>query len=211
MPTGTAILRGGVHVTLRHFIPPLLLPGCPYLCCAASAASERLIFIVTTLDEARHTVAVVRRQCRDVDAHDTSRRTLGFSPALTSFLSGDHVSREPIVADAAIIARQIFKLVESVEMGDWNVRNRPWVSKSQIDCDPATPFLVQSVATASRRRSRIPGKSEIRVRRPERRLELDPTHGCLRPRNHMPTTLRSVDTPCSCTPSPPPECVAAAR
>jgi hypothetical protein len=95
MPTGSAVLCGGIHVTFRHFIPPLLLPGCPHLRRTAPGACERRILVMAKLYEARHTVAVVRRQRRDVDAHDPSRRTLGLSKALTSFLSGDHVSLVP--------------------------------------------------------------------------------------------------------------------
>ena len=95
MPTGTAILGGRIHVAFRDFIPPLLLPGCPHLCRAASGAGERLIFVVAELDEARRTVTVARSQSCDVDAYSASRRTFGFSLALTTFLSGDHVSLVP--------------------------------------------------------------------------------------------------------------------
>ncbi len=92
MPAGTAVLCSRVDVTLRDFIPPLLLPCSPYLRRAASAAGEGLILVVAKLNETRRAVAVVRLQGRDVDADDTSRRTIGFSLALTTFLSGDHVS-----------------------------------------------------------------------------------------------------------------------
>jgi hypothetical protein len=52
----------GPHISLRHFVPPLLLRCGPNLFLAAIFAAERVIHGVAALDELGDTVAIVAPQ-----------------------------------------------------------------------------------------------------------------------------------------------------
>src|ERR1044072_2635405 len=90
-----AMLGGRIREAFRYFVPPLLLPRCPYLRDATSCAGEWLVLVVAPLDEFRDTVAIVRSQRCNVHAHCTGHRSLGMATALATLLpallTADHV------------------------------------------------------------------------------------------------------------------------
>jgi len=89
--TGSTEFGGRVHVTLRDFVPPLLLSRAPDFLGPATRAYKRNILVVTALDELRCAVAVIRRKRANGDAYQTigsRRQALRFTSPASLLLTG---------------------------------------------------------------------------------------------------------------------------
>jgi hypothetical protein len=71
-PTTSTACSGGVDVTFGNLIPPLLLRRRPDFFLSAVFAPKRRGYVVTTIDELRGPVAIVRAERAFVHNHDSS-------------------------------------------------------------------------------------------------------------------------------------------